>query len=100
MEEYRLVLKSQLGPREGMLRVDVQQDAVAGSLTLLGDENPVSGVRIGEHTFRLFHHLHTAVNDLSCVSVFEVLGDQISGNLQIDGNLMRWYGEKSSERKA
>lgn len=40
MEEYRLVLKSQLGPREGMLRVDVQQDAVAGSLTLLGLKIP------------------------------------------------------------
>ena len=69
MEEYRLVLKSQLGPREGMLRVDVQQDAVAGSLTLLGDENPVSGVQIGEHTFRLFHHLHTA-GLFSCPCLF------------------------------
>ena len=99
MEEYRLVLKSQLGPREGLLRVDVQQDAVTGSLTLLGYENPVSGVRIGEHTLRLFHHLRTAVNDLSCVSVFEVQGDRISGTLQIDGNFMQWCGEKGLERK-
>ena len=60
MEAYRLVLESQLGPRNGTLRLENSGASVTGTLTLFDMENPVSGVWIGAHSLRLSHHLRTA----------------------------------------
>lgn len=99
MEEYRLVLESQLGPREGVLRLEGAGNAVRGTLTLLGFENPVSGAWVGENSLELSHSLHTAVSDLACFSVFEMKGDKVVGTLRNDRNLMRWHGEKVPAEK-
>lgn len=99
MVKYKVILESQLGPREGMLQLKEEAGNPTGVLTLLGYENPVSGEWTGEHSFRLFHHLHTRVSDLSCVSVFETQGDQISGILQNEQNVMKWHGEKINSKK-
>lgn len=100
MREYRLVLESQLGPREGMLRLEAGgEGAVTGSITLLGVENAACGVWIGGHTLRLSHHLRTRVSDLECISEFRLEGDKISGTLQNDQNTMRWHGESVTAEK-
>lgn len=65
MEAYKLLLKSQLGPREGTLRLEADHGVLTGTLTLLGHENPVSGEWTSAHSFRLSHHLQTAVSDLA-----------------------------------
>ena len=77
MVQYKVVLESQLGPREGMLRLKEQDGVLTGVIILLGYENPVSGEWTGGHSIRLSHHLHTQISDLSCVSVFELDGDTI-----------------------
>lgn len=94
MEEYRMILESQLGPREGLLQLNYQNGSITGTLTLLGHENPVSGEWTGAHSFRLSHHLHTLVSDLSCVSQLELEGDKLVGTLQNGRNRMQWHGEK------
>ena len=94
MEQYRIVLESQLGPREGILQIKDQNGILKGAITLLGYENPVSGERTGEYSIRLFHHLHTQISDLFCVSVFEMEGDKITGVLQSGMNVMKWHGER------
>ena len=95
MKEYRIVLESQLGPREGTLRLEEEKEgAVTGSITLLGVENAALGEWTGEHSLRLLHHLRTGVSDLECISVFDMVGDKISGTLQNDKNTMLWHGEK------
>lgn len=99
MEKYKVILESQLGPREGLLQIEDENGTPTGSLTLLGYENPVSGEWTGERSFRLFHHLHTQVSDLSCVSVFEIDGNRIFGSLQNDRNMMKWHGEKILGKK-
>lgn len=100
MEEYKVVLESQLGPREGSLRFAEQEGKLQGVLTLLGFENPVSGERTGDGSFHLCHHLRTLVSDLVCDSEFELKGNGISGILYNGRNVMQWHGEKISEEKA
>lgn len=100
MKEYRIVLESQLGPREGTLRLeDAKERAVTGAITLLGVENAALGEWTGEHSLRLSHHLRTRFSDLECTSVFELNGDKISGTLQNDRNTMLWHGEKVTVKK-
>lgn len=100
MEQYKIILESQLGPREGTLRLENQDGGgLKGTITLLEYENPVFGEWIGEHSIRLSHHLHTKISDLSCVSIFSMDGDTITGTLQNDWNLMKWHGEKASGKK-
>lgn len=100
MEEYRIVLESQLGPREGMLRLEAEKaGTVTGSITLLGVENTALGEWIGEHLLRLSHHLRTQVSNLKCVSVFRLEGDKLSGTLQNDRITMRWHGEKVTAKR-
>ena len=88
MEQYKIVLESQLGPREGILRLEDRNELLKGTITLLGYENPVSGEWTGEHSIRLSHHLHTQISDLSCVSRLEIQGDTITGTLQNGRNMM------------
>lgn len=99
MEQYKIVLESQLGPREGTLRMEDQNGILRGTITLLGYDNPVSGEWTGEHSFRISHRLRTLVSDLSCISVFEMEGDTITGNLQNDRNVMKWHGDKQTGKK-
>ena len=99
MEQYKIVLESQLGPREGKLQIENQNGLLKGTITLLGYENPVSGEWTGDHSIRLSHHLHTQISDLSCVSIFKVEGDIITGTLQNDRNVMKWHGEKENSKK-
>lgn len=99
MDAYKLLLKSQLGLREGTLYLNSGHGAITGTLTLLGYENPVSGEWTGDHSFRLSHHLQTAVSDLVCVSEFEVTGGQLSGTMQTGPAVMRWIGEKIPAKK-
>ncbi len=99
MEEYRIILESQLGPREGILRVEGEKDAVTGTLTLLGYENPVFGQWTGERSLRLSHSLHTSVSSFSCISVFETEKNRIFGTLQNGRNTMEWHGEKISSKE-
>lgn len=93
MEQYHVVLESQLGPREGTLRLEERNGIMTGAITLLGCENPAFGERTGDHAIRLSHHLHTQISDLSCVSVFEMDGDIITGFLQSGREVMKWHGE-------
>ncbi len=99
MDEYKIVLESQLGSREGTLQLEDQNGVLTGTITLLGYENSVSGEWIGDHLFRVSHQLHTIVSDLSCVSIFKMEEDIITGILQSDGNVMKWHGEKETGKK-
>lgn len=100
MEEYHMVLESQLGLREGTLRWKEEKDGtITGSITLLGVENTASGEWVGEHSLRLIHHLRTRVSDLDCVSVLRLEGNRLSGTLHHDESTMYWRGEKVTAGK-
>lgn len=96
MEEYKIVLESQLGPREGHLRFVEQGGRITGTLTLLGFQNPISGERTEMGSLRLFHYLRTAVSELVCDSELELTGEQLTGTLRSGQNIMHWHGEKIS----
>ena len=99
MDAYKLLLKSQLGPREGTLRLNQDHGAVTGTLTLLGYENPVCGEWTGSHSFSISHHLRTAVSDLACTSEFEVTEGRLSGTMRTGRTVMAWAGEQLPAEK-
>lgn len=100
MEKYKIVLESQLGPREGTLQLEEKgEGTLTGSITLLGVENAVFGERIDNHSFRLSHHLRTQISDLKCISVFHLECGKLSGTLYNDKNTMLWHGERVSTKK-
>lgn len=99
MEKYKVILESQLGPREGLLHITDQDGKQTGILTLLGYENPVTGQRTGRDSFRLFHHVCTQVSRLSCTSVFKLEENKINGVLKNDWYVMKWHGEKIMSKK-
>lgn len=99
MEQYKIVLESQLGPREGVLQLEDQNGVLTGTITLLGHEDPIFGEWIGDHSFQVFHHLRTRISDLSCVSVFKLEEDTITGTLQNGRNVMKWHGKKEAGKK-
>lgn len=99
MERYKIVLESQLGPREGLLQLEYCNGIFKGTITLLGYENPVSGEWAGEHSIRLYHYLYTKTSELSCISIFEMEGDKITGILQTGRNVMKWHGERENGKK-
>ena len=92
--EYTLVLESQLGPRQGSLKFGEREGAITGTLTLLGHDNEVRGTRTGAGSIRLFHHLHTAVSDLVCVSDLEMDRGRVTGMLHSGQVRMSWHGEQ------
>lgn len=100
MEEYKIVLESQLGPREGRFQFVEQEGRITGTLTLLGFQNPISGERTETGSLRLFHYLRTAVSELVCASELELAGKQLTGTLRSGQNVMRWHGEKISNENA
>lgn len=99
MQEYKVVLESQLGPRAGTLRLEEKEGVITGSITLIGVENAVLGEWTGEHSLRLSHYLRTQVSNLECISVFELEGDKAFGTLQSDKHTMLWHGEKVAEKE-
>lgn len=52
-KEYQVTLHSQLGPRDGRLSITSSGGSIAGVLTLLGFENPVTGRENGGGGFTL-----------------------------------------------
>lgn len=100
METYTLVLESQLGPRQGCLRMEEQDGAVTGTLTLLGYDNAVQGRRTGCNTVRLWHHLRTLVSDLTCVSDLVMEHGKIIGTLRSGRAAMKLHGEQQTDGKA
>lgn len=99
MLQYKIQLESQLGSREGILKIEEQNHLLLGTITLLGFENPASGKWTGPNTFRLSHHLQTLFSSLPCESTFEIENDTITGILYHNQNRMKWHGIREMEKK-
>ena len=81
-KEYQVTLHSQLGPRDGRLSITSSGGSIAGVLTLLGFENPVTGRENGGGGFTLFHPLRTSV------------GTELSGTAYLKQCSMHWSGKR------
>ena len=65
MIRYHVVLESPLGERSGILTLRGSGDAVTGTLSLLGVDNPVTGAWEGA-SLVLRHVLRTGLSALEC----------------------------------
>ena len=90
---YRVTLESPLGPRPGLLRLELLDGRIGGTLSLLGFDNAVSGRRLDEHRLVLAHSLRTAVSVLPCESTLEWNGSALTGTTRTAGGQLYWRGE-------
>lgn len=91
---FHIILEGQLGPREGVLRVQAAGAEVTGIFSLFGVENPVTGERTGENQVCLTHCLRTAVSDLPCRTVLELGVGQVSGTVSTPMGQLALHGER------
>lgn len=63
--KYEILLHTPLGERQGSLLLQEENGHVSGTLSLMGFDNPVSGI-CRDGTVTLEHRLHTLVSDLEC----------------------------------
>ena len=92
IEQYQVILHSQMGPRAGELTLRYEGTLVQGSLKLVGHLNPVQGVRAGDGTLHLFHPIQTAVSTFPCETVLGISGGQLTGETSAQPCRMRWEG--------
>lgn len=95
---YIILLNSQLGVREGKLKLCINGNSVEGNLFLLNFENPISGSR-SLNKFCLKHNLKTATRVLCCKTVFEIDDGELSGSIETENAVMRLSGYAVSEEK-
>lgn len=96
-QRYDVVLDSPLGQRFGTLVWTEHSGIVQGTLSLLGFENPVNGQRT-EKTLELTHRLRTAVSTLTCRTLAQLHGDELSGVVTSERCRMELRGRKAAER--
>lgn len=89
-KNYHMVLRSPMGPREGMLTLDVGCGEVAGTLCILSHEVPVHGCRGTDGRLYLTHPIITAVSEYPCRSVLRDTGGTLSGELWMDQSGAPW----------
>lgn len=111
---YRMVLHSSLGPREGMLTLEEDgSGAITGRLCILGRTLAVSGRREADGRLSLVHRIVTAVSEYPCQSLLREEGDALTGELRMDQSgalwrrdghparaVMAWSGERLKETEA
>ncbi len=90
--KYRVVLHSQMGPKNGTMTLNEEHGIVTGTLYLLSHELPVSGSRAPDGRLHLIHQVVTAVSTYPCRSVLEDTEGTLSGELQMDPSQAPWSG--------
>lgn len=94
--DYKIVVDSQLGPRQGTLTMEENDNAISGILSLLGFENHVEGKREGRMLY-LRHKLQTLVSLLSCQSELELQESGLAGIIHSEFGSMEIRGERITE---
>lgn len=89
---YRVTLHSQMGPREGLLRLHWTGNRVEGLLQLVGHENSVWGERTEDGRILLRHKLKTALGEHACLSVLRLSEGRLDGIAELSGCKMKWSG--------
>ena len=92
IEQYQVTIRSQMGPREGVLTLSYQGNYITGSLDLVGYVNTLQGVRAADGTIHLFHPIQTVVSTIPCETVLNLRAGSLHGTSTSRSARMRWEG--------
>ncbi len=76
---YSIVLKSMIGPRFGSLLLQIHENAVTGTLELLGHRNRFSGTAFQPGKYLISGSLSTSVEKMEYDAVLYTEEDRLSG---------------------
>ena len=95
MKTYSVMMESGLGPRSGKLQLSEGNGTVAGVLSILGCDNPVSGQWIAPCMMQLSHNVQTCMNTFFCKTTLCFHGNSFTGTMimnqtaiELNGTLM------------
>ena len=88
---YQITLNSPMGLRTGLLTLHEAAGQIGGTLSLLGFDNPVEGLREGRQ-LRLRHPLRTLVSRLDCETVLHTEADALRGTVRVGPTCMDIQG--------
>ncbi|NLU24222.1 MAG: hypothetical protein GXW99_05795 [Clostridiales bacterium] len=74
---YKIILRSPLGPRFGVLRIEQESDSVSGVLELLNRTNIFTGGHATGDSFSCSGEMQTLMRHLSYVMEGSVSGDKL-----------------------
>lgn len=89
--KYKIFLDSQLGVREGTLRLSDEHGKITGILSLLGFDNEVMGEKEGQ-TLKLHHRLYTLMRSLDCLTELEISDNALTGMVMAGNIKMKLRG--------
>lgn len=98
MIRYHVVLESPLGERSGILTLRGSGDAVTGTLSLLGVDNPVTGAWEGA-SLVLRHVLRTGLSALECSTRLDEENGGLRGIVRSGGVQMPLRGTRLEEEE-
>lgn len=98
MTRYHVVLESPLGERSGTLTLRGSGDAVTGTLSLLGVDNPVAGAWEGA-SLVLRHVLRTGLSKLECSTRLYEEDGGLRGTVHSGGVRMPLRGTRLEEEE-
>lgn len=93
---YRIVLDSPLGERRGTLTLMEDGGRASGTLSMLGFDNPVTGVRQGDK-LQLQYHLRTLISNLFCTTELSPADGTFCGTAQAGNIRVKLRGTAVSE---
>ncbi len=96
-QSFEVTLQSPMGPREGILTLDISAETIMGVLSLLGVDNPVQGRKVDDKRFKLRHGLQTKMSVLDCESIFSLEQGVLTGVSYTQQGTMVWSGQLRTE---
>ncbi len=97
--QYDITLESPMGPKQGTLRMEVQNGTVTGILSLLGYDNRISGTVCGAGELCLSHLLRSAVSIFQCRSELKLTEKELSGRVCTQHGCWDCHGTLTTETK-
>ena len=76
---YTIVMKSMIGPRSGSLLLQIHENAVTGTLELLGHRNRFSGTVLQPGKYLISGTLSTSVEKMEYDAVLPTEEDRLTG---------------------
>lgn len=89
---YRLTLRSQMGPRQGVLVLANSDHGLNGRLELLGFENEISQGHTDENNFAFTINLHTLLGDRQITVTGQTACRSVSGEFILGKTVLPFTG--------
>jgi hypothetical protein len=92
--KYSIIMKSPMGPKKGVLNVEVEGSSASGSIEVLGKSNPFADGKVEGERISFAGSLQTSIGKLAYEIEASVDGDRIEGEAKSPKGTMKIAGTR------